>query len=116
MQIPPELDAVIEQLNQELNQAEQEATAGLNLAKAILERFPNNFTLIQVFAYLNSISLLVATDRKRINTIVENLSETDETTDEEIQETGEILATQLGRVLEAKIAVIEIRNRLNNLQ
>lgn len=116
MQIPPEIDTLLERLNQELNQVEQEATAGLNLARYILERFPNNATLIQFFAYLNSARLLVDTDRKRIQTIVENFSETDVTTDEEIQETGGILATELGRVLEAKIAVIDIRTRLQNLQ
>jgi hypothetical protein len=116
MQIPPEIDAVIERLNEELNQVEQEATAGLNLTRTILEHFPNNATLIQFFAYLNSAVLLVEIDRKQIQTIVENFSETDVTTDEEIQETGEILAAELGRVLEAKIAVIEIRNRLENLQ
>lgn len=116
MQLPPEIDDLLEQLNQELNQVEQEATAGLNLAKPILDRFPNNATLIQFFAYLNSVRLLVDTDRKWIQSIVENLSETDVAKNEEIQETGEILATELGRVLEAKIVVIEIRTRLENLQ
>ena len=33
-------------MNQELNQVEQEATAGLNLARAILDRFPNNAILL----------------------------------------------------------------------
>jgi len=116
MQIPPEINAIIERLNQELNQFEQEATEGLNLARAILERFPNNAKLIQFFAYLNSARLFVDTDRKRIQSIAKNFSETDVITDEEIQETGEILATELGRVLEAKIAVIEIRTRLEHLQ
>lgn len=102
MPIPSEITAVIERLNQELNQVEQEVTAGLNLARAILARFPNNATLIQFFAYLNSAMLLVDTDRKRIQTIVEFLFESDVVTNEEIQETGEILATELGRVLEAK--------------
>lgn len=60
--------------------------------------------------------LLVDTVRRRIQTLVDNLFETDVVTDEEIQETGEILATELGRVIEAKIAAIEIRTRLENLQ
>lgn len=116
MPIPPKVEALIDRLNQELNQVDQEAAAGLNLARDILERFPDNAILIQLFAYLTSARLFVDTDRKRIQTIVENLSITNGTTDEEIQETGEILATEVGRVLEAKITVIEIRTRLENLQ
>ncbi len=60
--------------------------------------------------------IAVDTDRRQIQSIVDNLFETDVVTDEEIQETGEILATELGRVLEAKIAVIAIITRLENLQ
>lgn len=101
MQIPPEIDALVEQLNQELNQVEQEAIEGLNFVSSVLKRFPNNAILLQFFAYLNSVSFLVDIDRKRIQTIVENFSEINVTMDEEIQETGEILATELGRVLEA---------------
>jgi hypothetical protein len=46
MLIPPELSDLIKRLNNELAQIEQEATAGLNLTRAILERFPNNAMLI----------------------------------------------------------------------
>ncbi|WP_275974203.1 hypothetical protein [Argonema galeatum] len=42
MPIPPEITALVEQLNQELNQIEQEATAGITLTRAILDRFPEN--------------------------------------------------------------------------
>ena len=37
-------------------------------------------------------------------------------TEAEIQEAGEDLATKLGRVLETKTTVINIKNRLENLQ
>jgi hypothetical protein len=72
--------------------------------------------LIQFFAYLNSIMLLVDTDRKRIQTIVENFAAIDVTTDDDSQMTREVLATELGRVIETKIAVNEIKTRLENLQ
>lgn len=49
MPIPLVITVLIEHLNQELNQVEQEVTAGLNLARAILERFPKNATLDSVF-------------------------------------------------------------------
>lgn len=116
MPIPPAINSLIARLNQELNLVEQEAIAGLSLVRAILKRFPDNATLIQLFAYLSSIMLLVDTDRKRIQTIVENFAAIDVTTDDDLQRTGEVLATELGRVIEAKIAVNEIKTRLENLQ
>lgn len=45
MEIPSEFNALVERLNQELNQIEQQATAGLNLARITLERFPENLIL-----------------------------------------------------------------------
>ncbi|HEY9862236.1 MAG TPA: hypothetical protein V6D16_22260 [Candidatus Obscuribacterales bacterium] len=110
-----EIIAFIERLNQELDQIERQATEGLTLARVTLERFSNNDTLIQMLAFLNSATLYVDTERRRIQTIVENLSEAD-ITDEEIQEAGEELATKLGRVVETKIRVVKLKNRLENLQ
>ena len=115
MPIPSEITASIERLNQQLDQIERQATEGLALARVTLKRFSNNDTLIQMLAFLNSASLYVDTERRRIQTIVENLSETD-ITDEEIQEAGEELATKLGRVVETKIRVVKLKNRLENLQ
>lgn len=116
MPIPSQIAALIEQFNQELDRVEQEAAAGINLARAILEHFPDNATLIQFFAYLNSTLLFVVIDRRQLQNIIKGLSETDVVTNEEIQEAGETLATELGRVLEAKMVVLEIKARLENLQ
>ena len=60
--------------------------------------------------------LLVDTQRRRIRSIVENLSANQTNTDEEIQESGEDLASELGRVLETKTLVSNLKNRLENLQ
>ncbi len=116
MPIPPEFTALVEQLNQELNQIEQEATTGLILTRAILDRFPENARLIQFFASFSSAMLFVETQRRRIRSILENLSATETNTDEEIQEAGEDLAGELGRVLETKTLVNNLKNRLENLQ
>ncbi|OWY66534.1 hypothetical protein B7486_36330 [cyanobacterium TDX16] len=102
-------------LNQELNLVEQEAIAGLDIVRAILNLFPDNAILIQFFAYLNSIMFLVDTDRKRIQAIIKNFTAVDVITDDDIMMTGEVLATELGRIIEAKIAVNEIKTRLENL-
>ena len=115
MPIPSEINALADRLNQELNQLEQEATEGVAIARNILDSFPNNARLIQFFAVFNNTIFFVETERRRIRSIVENLSGSESTTYEEIQEAGEDLASELGRVLEAKIAVSNLKNRLENL-
>lgn len=44
MAIPSEIQALIDRLNQELNETEQEATEGLSLTRQNLSRFPDNAT------------------------------------------------------------------------
>lgn len=46
MAIPSEITALIERLNQELDQISQEATEGLNIVRSGLFRFPDNALLI----------------------------------------------------------------------
>lgn len=81
MAIPSEITALIERLNQELDQTSQEATQGLNIVRSRLLRFPNNTLLIQFFASLSSIRLFLDNSRGRIQTIVEQLSLTEINTD-----------------------------------
>ena len=54
MSIPSQITALVNQLNQELEEIEHEVSQGINLARAILYRFPNNFTVIQLSAFLNT--------------------------------------------------------------
>jgi hypothetical protein len=113
MSIPSEIAVIIERLNQELSQIEQEATEGLNTVRVRLEHFPENAALIQVFAILNNYILFVEISRRRIDYArIVLLSET--MTNEQIQEAGETLSELLGRVLEAKVIVSRIKNRLDN--
>lgn len=114
MAIPAKIIALIDRLNQELDQTEQEATEGLNLARAALSRFPDNTMLIGLFAYLNNALLFVDYSRADIQTTVDNISPADVPA-EIIQETGEGLAELLGRILEVKINVNRIKTRLANL-
>lgn len=105
MPIPLEITALVKRLNQELDIIEREAASGLNLARAILERFPNNFTVIQISAFLNTAKFFGETSRIRLQALVENLTAVDVITDESIQELVEDLATDLGRAMETKIRV-----------
>jgi len=114
MPITPEIQALVDRLNQELNQTEQEATEGLNIVRPLLSRFPENDRLNQFFAYFSSVLFFVETSRtRRIQTIIERISDAD-VTEEQIQRAGETLSTLLGRVLEAKIGVRQIITRLEN--
>ncbi|ACK70618.1 hypothetical protein PCC7424_2196 [Gloeothece citriformis PCC 7424] len=115
MPIPTDLAALIERLNQELNQIEQQAIIGLDLVKISLERFPENFLLFQLSAFLNTSLFYVETIRNLIEDRLSFVSMRDFITDEEIQEVGEELAMELGRAIETKIKVISIIERLENL-
>lgn len=111
MSIPPEIQALVEQLNQALNQTEQDAKEGLKIVRLMLSLFPNNVTLTQYFASFSSVLLFVETYRAKVQTTVEHLSVVDVTA-EEFQEAGEELANLWGRILEVKINVSKLKNRL----
>lgn len=113
MPIPLEILALVDRLNQELEQTEQDATEGLNLARQRLSRFPDNFMLTQFFASLSNILLFVEIYRGRIQSIVDRISPEDVPT-EIIQEAGEDLGIILGRVLEVKINANRLKTRLEN--
>ncbi|MFB2918407.1 hypothetical protein ACE1CB_08120 [Aerosakkonema sp. BLCC-F2] len=114
MAIPPEIAVLIDQLNQELNWTEREATEGLNLTRSLLSRFPNNVVLIQFFASLGNILIFVESYRRRIQLTVEPLLPVNVPT-EIIQDAGEELATMLGVVLEVKINASRLKTDLENL-
>lgn len=112
MSISNEITA-LSRLNQELDDVEQSATKGLNLARNRLSRFPNNTILIQLFAYLNNSLLFVETLRRRIE-YSKIILANDTASDELFQDIGQDLAEQLGRILKAKVGVIGVTNRLEN--
>ena len=112
MPITPEFTALIDRLNQEINQTSQQATQGLNLVRELLSRFPNNVILTQYFAYFNTALLFIETSRVQIQTTVETV-EPNDVSDEIMQNALERLGTLLGRVLEAKLRVEQLINRLD---
>lgn len=115
MTIPPEITALVEQLNQELDLTEQEAREGLTRLRQIMLLFPNNTLLIQLFAYFNTAMFFVDNSRRRIQTTVGQIS-AENISPEVIQEAGEDLATLLGETLETKIRGRNIIRRLEDLQ
>ncbi len=66
---------------------------------------------IAISAFLNTAIFFVEISRRQIQDILEYFSAIDTTTDEDIQEVGEDLATDLGRAMETKIRVSQVKAR-----
>ncbi len=111
MPIPAEIANLIKRLLEEFDLIEQDTTQGLTIVNRNLAFFPNNIILTQYFAYLNTVLLAVDTYRRQVQGIIEIISPRD-VPQEVIQEAGEDLGLLLGRVLETKIAIRQIVNRL----
>ncbi len=113
MSLPSNLDALIKQLNYELDNLEGELSQSIELIRSRINLFPENIILIQLFATLNNYAFFAENTRRRIQETAEYLSSRS-LSDEELQEVGEDLSEQLGRILEAKIIVDNIKRRLED--
>jgi|GEM_PF-2477713 hypothetical protein len=88
MPIPSEITQLVQRVNQELDQIEQDATEGLTLARAILNQFPENFIVVQLLAFLNTSIFYAETSRTWIQTRVEDISDSQVSREQVIQEAG----------------------------
>ncbi|MGL4880477.1 MAG: restriction endonuclease subunit S [Waterburya sp.] len=113
MTFPSNLKALIEQVNDELNNLERELSQSIELIRARINLFSENIIWIQLFATLNNYALFADNTRRRIQEIYQYLNNKG-LSDLELQEAGEDLSEQLGRILEAKIIVNNIKRRLEN--
>lgn len=118
MSIPPEIEALIEQINRELDEIEELATEGLTITNRFLVLFENNPIFLQISYFFNSVLLYVDKTRRDINNTREQLSQdiSPLVASAIIQEVGEYLSTLKGEVFEAKSRTLTYRNRLENLQ
>lgn len=114
MPIPPEINAIVQRLNQELSQVEQEASAAMSIVRNLLNRFPNNAVLTQMFALANS-TLMFVSNRRQIVQDTQRLLEREDISASAIQSAGEELSQMLGQVIETKIRIIEIKSRLERM-
>jgi hypothetical protein len=115
MTIPPEINSIVESLNQELDEIEQIAIVGQNLARVILDKFPGNARLVQFFATFSNALLFAEVEKRRINSIIENIASLNIVAEEDKREVGEDLSSEMGKVLEAKTLIINLKERLENL-
>ena len=114
MTISEELNQLIERLYLELEEINQNVTEGINLVRPLLSQFPENTLIVQFFAYLNNVFFLIENYRERIQNAIRLLS-LPNITATEYQEAGQDLSTMLGIVLETKIRVNKIVDRLRNI-
>jgi hypothetical protein len=54
-------------------------------------------------------------EKRRVRSIVENISSLDIVTEKIIQEVGEDLSSEIGKVLETKSLIINLKERLEDL-
>lgn len=59
MTIPPEIQDLIDRLNQELDETDLQAIDGLNLVRPLLVNFRDNIVLTQFFASFSNSCLFV---------------------------------------------------------
>jgi hypothetical protein len=71
MSITPEIQTLVERLNQELGEIEREATEGENLLRQLMSLFSNNASLIQFFAYFQTTRFFVVNARRRIGETID---------------------------------------------
>jgi hypothetical protein len=114
MPLPSELTALVERLDREIDLVESDAREAIEIGIDLLNRFPDNFTLIQLVAFLNT-SQFYAKARE-INYGVVWKASSANPTPANLQEAGEDLSIELGRILETKIRVMRVKNRLETLR
>jgi hypothetical protein len=115
MPIPPLIQELIARLNLELDETEQNVAEGLNLLSPIMERFPNNASLIQFLAYFQTTLFWASNARNRIESARIRL-DVPNVNASIVAELGEDLSILLGEILETKIRSENLLNRLRNLQ
>lgn len=114
MPIPPEIEALIDQINRELDELDLMETRGLNSLRRVISLFPENAILTRYFGILNSIQLFTRNARNEIQLLTELVSQPNAPF-EVVQECGEDLGTLQGRVIELKEQIRGILNFLENL-
>jgi hypothetical protein len=112
MNLPPNFNVLVEQIDREIENLDTELSEAIQLVRARITLFPNNVSSIQLFALLNNYALFSDNTRRRIQETIRYLNTNEPLSSQDIEEAGEDLSEQLGRILEAKIVVSNIKKRL----
>jgi hypothetical protein len=112
MTLPPNFSLLVEQIDREIDNLDTELSQAIQLVRTRIALFPNNASSIQLFALLNNYTLFSENTRRRIQETLRYLTTDERLSNRDIEEAGEDLSEQLGRILEAKIVVSNIKKRL----
>jgi hypothetical protein len=109
---PPNFNILVEQIDREINNLDNELSQAIQLVRERITLFPDNIISIQLFALLNNYTLFSENTRRRIKETIQYVTADETLSSSDIQAAGEDLSEQLGRILEAKTVVTNIKNRL----
>jgi hypothetical protein len=112
MNLPPNFKILVEQIDREIDNLDTELSQAIQLVRTRITLFPDNIISIQLFALLNNYALFSENTRRRTQETIRHISTDEMLSSTDIEEAGEDLSEQLGRILEAKIVVSNIRKRL----
>jgi hypothetical protein len=87
-------------------------TQSIRIVRERLNLFPENIILMQLYSTLNNYVLFTQNTQRRTQEAIQYFAINKNVSEENIREFGEDLSEQLGRIIEAKIVVNTIRNRL----
>jgi hypothetical protein len=114
MTLPANFDGLVEQLSNEINNLDLELYQAIELVREKIILFPDNIILIQLFSTLNNYAMFAENTKRQIQSTLQLLAVKEIPFERDIQEAGEDLSEQLGRILEAKVVVSNIKIRLKN--
>jgi hypothetical protein len=112
MTLPPNFNDLVQQIIIELNELNSDLTQSIRIVRERLNLFPENIILMQLYSTLNNYVLFTQNTQRRTQEAIQYFAINKNVSEENIREFGEDLSEQLGRIIEAKIVVNTIRNRL----
>jgi hypothetical protein len=112
MAFPPNFNDLVQQIDIELNELISALTQTVRIVRERINLFPENINLMQLYSTLNNYALFAQNTQRRTQEAIQYLTSSENSSEEEIREFGEDLSEQLGRIIEARIVVSTIKNRL----
>jgi hypothetical protein len=112
MALPSNFNDLVHKIDIELDELNSVLTQSIRIVRERINLFPENIILMQLYSSLNNYALFAQNTQRRAQEAIQYLSVNENISEEDIREFGEDLSEQLGRIIEAKIVVSTIRNRL----
>jgi hypothetical protein len=112
MTLPSNFNDLVQKISLELNALDIVLSQSIRIVRERINLFPENMALMQLYATLNNYALFAQNTQRRTQEAIQYLANGESMAEENIREFGEDLSEQLGRIIEAKIVVNTIKNRL----